>query len=472
MEQTTTPHTDRPLLGAITANQTLESLFIGLMVLAACLFGISTRALFSLASIWPANALLLSVLLLRPRTNRPATWIAAGVGYLLSGAMVGDDPVRALMLTAANMTGVAFGVTITMLSGALQPSSRQQVFPIQLILVLAFASVGAGLIGLLAGPSLFKLGAQPSFFLWFTVEFVNYMTVVPLCFCWAMPVSGARQLVANELDPALRQTAALLTLLASIGFMHLYGGPGSIAFVVPALTWCAARFKPFAAMLIVSATCWWILIAGPIGLLPLHTALSGATDVSSLRFGVAALAIGPFTVTSYAAAWASARQELQRAATFDGLTGLLNRKFFVEQAQELLARAGQDQTACLLLIDIDHFKLVNDTYGHPAGDLAIRKVCDSLSGMVRTGDILGRMGGEEFAVLLRGCGPLDCVQIANRARQAVEGLVMRADSGALFSVTISVGVAAATGSLEDAMRVADASLYEAKRGGRNRVVLH
>jgi diguanylate cyclase (GGDEF)-like protein len=160
-----------------------------------------------------------------------------------------------------------------------------------------------------------------------------------------------------------------------------------------------------------------------------------------------------------------------RAAT-DGLTGLPNKRAVTDAMKRLFAQASTTTSPlALLLIDLDHFKQINDRWGHPVGDQVLANVGAVLRGVLRAGDFAGRNGGEEFAVLLPDTQIPAALEIAERIRAAIAGISL---SGADVSVTASLGVvgfpdhATALGRLE---RLADAALYIAKREGRNRVEL-
>ncbi|MEF3193408.1 MAG: sensor domain-containing diguanylate cyclase, partial [Halothiobacillaceae bacterium] len=164
---------------------------------------------------------------------------------------------------------------------------------------------------------------------------------------------------------------------------------------------------------------------------------------------------------------------LQRQATYDELTGLLNRRQLFELAERELARIrrGQVRPAALILLDVDHFKRINDTYGHLAGDAVLRHLGQRLLANLRVEDIAARYGGEEFLLLLPDT-PLDAARVlAERLRMDAEGSTVISD-GQMLRYTLSLGVAAFTAqdaSLEEAIARADAALYRAKEGGRNRV---
>jgi diguanylate cyclase (GGDEF)-like protein len=169
----------------------------------------------------------------------------------------------------------------------------------------------------------------------------------------------------------------------------------------------------------------------------------------------------------------SYQRSLYDRATRDGLTGLYNKKFFIDALQPAVAASVRHATALsLVMLDIDHFKRINDTFGHPAGDRVLREVSDALTRMVRTEDLLARYGGEEFALLLRDTDQEQAERCAERCRREVEAQLL--DPSALrIRVTLSAGVACLPDrELDDAEALtaaADRELYEAKRLGRNRV---
>jgi diguanylate cyclase len=156
-------------------------------------------------------------------------------------------------------------------------------------------------------------------------------------------------------------------------------------------------------------------------------------------------------------------------ARLDPLTGIANRKSFDERfAQAAAGRTQGKGSVVMLLWDIDSFKVVNDSYGHRAGDRVLQSVAGCLTGALRAGDFVARIGGEEFAVLLSGVELEEAVNIANQARTAVETLRFHF-RGTPVHVTVSCGITElhpdeASGVAFDR---ADAALYRAKNGGRN-----
>jgi len=170
-------------------------------------------------------------------------------------------------------------------------------------------------------------------------------------------------------------------------------------------------------------------------------------------------------------------ERLQRLGLTDTLTGVSNRRYFDQRLGEELQRAARSgEPLSCLLVDVDHFKRVNDTHGHLTGDAVLRQVAALIRGQLRASDVLARYGGEEFAALLPRSGPRQAREVAERVRQAVAGSRFPAPEGGHFPVTVSIGAAtyepARGPAPEGALLVgrADRALYEAKASGRNRVV--
>ena len=160
---------------------------------------------------------------------------------------------------------------------------------------------------------------------------------------------------------------------------------------------------------------------------------------------------------------------LHRASTTDALTGVLNRGAFQDRLDEALAAHG-GQPLVLALLDLDHFKLVNDRHGHPAGDRALRRFSEIVQAEARMDDVLGRLGGEEFGLLLAGTDLEGAHSFADRLRATVA----RETAAGEVGLTVSIGLCESgpDATSEDLLRSADVALYSAKGAGRNRVALY
>ena len=171
---------------------------------------------------------------------------------------------------------------------------------------------------------------------------------------------------------------------------------------------------------------------------------------------------------------AQALEQIRQLATHDDLTGLLNRRAMLDRMQLEQRRSLRSGSPLLIAqLDIDHFKAVNDTHGHAAGDLVLQSFADTVRRNVRDTDVLARWGGEEFVLLLCDTPAADAVALMERLRQAVQAMqVPVAQGGQPITVTVSIGLArhAPADPLAGTLERADRALYAAKAGGRNRVV--
>jgi diguanylate cyclase (GGDEF)-like protein len=165
-------------------------------------------------------------------------------------------------------------------------------------------------------------------------------------------------------------------------------------------------------------------------------------------------------------------EEIYRLTTVDGLTQISNKRFFMETLEREIARAHRYQRAlALVMFDLDHFKNINDTYGHLAGDYVLKHLASAVRQKIRREDLFARYGGEEFAIVLPEIPLAAALSFAEKVRQVVEEKEFRFENASI-EVTISMGVAASddqTKDVETLIKVADERLYAAKAGGRNQV---
>jgi diguanylate cyclase (GGDEF)-like protein len=256
--------------------------------------------------------------------------------------------------------------------------------------------------------------------------------------------------------------AIVLTLLLIATGVALSGGPSS-----PALPWlvlpaamAAARFR---AQVVIAALALTILVilAATLGIETAATIADPVPVIATLALLAAVVSI----VLALQAAELHHRDE----AILDPLTGLLNRHALAPRFAELSVQArANSQPVCLLLCDVDNFKTVNDEHGHDQGDVVLRDVAYALRTELRSFELVYRLGGEEFLVVLAGAGLTEGLEIAERLRAAVEHA-----RPAGIEVTISLGVSAGRGEqvlYEPLFKAADTALYTAKRAGRNRAV--
>ena len=168
-------------------------------------------------------------------------------------------------------------------------------------------------------------------------------------------------------------------------------------------------------------------------------------------------------------------EDLQRVAALDPLTGVYNRRFGLQRLVEEFGRSLRSGDPLgLLMLDLDHFKSINDTYGHLIGDRVLQGVVRVARQVLREGDVLMRYGGEEFLIVLPGAGPVDLAQMAERVRRAVSEAAVSEGSQQIV-ITVSIGGAGLPSeTVKDATEligIADAALYTAKESGRDRCVI-
>jgi diguanylate cyclase (GGDEF)-like protein/putative nucleotidyltransferase with HDIG domain len=216
----------------------------------------------------------------------------------------------------------------------------------------------------------------------------------------------------------------------------------------------------------------WVTTVGVVALLGLIVLLSAHNNVDLVAVTAAVVGV-VIVVTRLHTALADRAQlagEMQTMAETDALTGIANRRMFDARLITTAQRAAErGETIGLITIDVDHFKTINDGYGHPLGDKVLQQVANRLANVVRPSDTLARMGGEEFAVLAPGITVASIGLLAERCRHALCASVVAIDDVSI-PVTISVGAACMPGHARHAdelLRVADRALYEAKANGRN-----
>jgi diguanylate cyclase (GGDEF)-like protein len=231
----------------------------------------------------------------------------------------------------------------------------------------------------------------------------------------------------------------------------------------------------FTVLLLLGATIVWrcavaLFGQGAPAVTPVAASDAQVSAIAAASLLIAAGSFGFFGIVS-----SRQRQQLLETARRDGLTGLYTRNAFFDLARNALSRG--DGGCALLMIDLDHFKEINDTHGHAAGDAVIRHAARLVQQLIRSQDIAGRYGGEEFCVLLPGCGSEAARGIAERIITEAASQSVRLPNGETLSYTTSLGYvahdpgahgASAAPSLEELLQCADVALYSAKRRGRNR----
>ncbi|HGY9638015.1 diguanylate cyclase [Pseudomonas sp. DCB_CB] len=439
---------------------------------ALTLGGILARPIESLSLFWPVNAVLAGVLLRYPRqatfTGFCLVWLAMVGADLLCGSAWGP----ALWFNLCNL-GVV--VTLWQLMSRLPRMHRRMRSPRGVLSVFAAcaaaAMVAASMAAVMAAPW-FEQSLRATWLAWFSEQFSTGVLVLPVL----LTAPSVRALVRGGAQPI--RLAPLLVLLASLAFSIAFGGPGAIAFPIAALLWCAWTYSPFLVSLLTLTAGSTLIVAVAQNLMHFSVPQSepGVTTLMSARLGIAMLVLGPLVVACVSQANRSLMARLAHQATVDHLTGVLTRSAFTRRANTLLESRQQHAQALpltLMMLDIDHFKSINDAHGHAVGDQVLRQFASTLQDQLQNDELIARLGGEEFVVILPGLAPERANFIAERLRRAIQDLhVVQADQR--LQITVSIGVAGCDAdmpapSLDELLASADQALYRAKARGRNRV---
>lgn len=456
----------------IGTNRVRLVFLVAIVICAAALAGVYSRPVEFLAMFWPANSILAGLLVRARQSNRLLVLVGALLGYQAAGFVAGDPAWLGLQMTAANMIGaVAFAFVFC----SLETQDRDLTRVRAVLSFIGSAIVAAAVAGVAGGPAWVSLGNGDYFDgwrTWFSSELMNYLVLLPgiLALPWPVPRPRPRGWHALLRHPVVPPAVALL---ASAGFGILILNPIAIVFPVPALIWCALvvplPLTCFLVLLYSGATMFAVKL-GVYGL-----GVNGLSDelIAAVQLGVAMIALGPVLVASATADRRRQFAEIERAATYDSLTDALNRGTFLREAENVLARLRDArQPVSVILFDVDHFKRVNDAFGHAAGDLALVSLSAVVRASIRNGDMFGRLGGEEFSLLLPGAGSQEAQAVANRLRRQVERMQTALPGGEVLELTVSIGVATSPMALvpmSEMLSFADQTMYEAKHAGRNRV---
>ncbi|MCV2368933.1 GGDEF domain-containing protein [Roseateles oligotrophus] len=240
---------------------------------------------------------------------------------------------------------------------------------------------------------------------------------------------------------------------------------------LPELNRWVQRLGPRYALLLFCA----LVLLMALALSQLLVSLLGYGDrtVAAICAGMAALGVGSLLGAMFLSLHAQLEQSLQqlkRCSDMDALTGVVNRRAFLNLIEREWALARRYETTCaLVLLDVDHFKSVNDSFGHRCGDMLLRQIAEASSETLRQGDVLSRFGGGEFMLFLPHTDPLGALDVAERIRERVEGLDF-CWNGQCIPVSVSLGVAALQadhGELDQFVNAAELALQAAKESGRN-----
>lgn len=288
-----------------------EPLLLGLVVFLACLFGIYTRPVGFLATLWPANAIMLGLMLLRPNSARASGWLAAAIAYFAADYLTGSSFTKATLLNLANLVGVGTAYFICARLPADAIRLRQPGSMLYVALVSAAGAAAAATVGAAVNPILFGGGSISGSFFWFATEFVNYITILPVMLSWPGKLSWQSGKVAagwTTFDwsateraadsPAAYSSLPVVALVLSCVVSVIIGGPGAVAFPAPALLWCGLVYPVFPTAVVSLLFGCWALIAISAGYLPTSIGVADEMTLISIRLGASLITLTPVTLAT------------------------------------------------------------------------------------------------------------------------------------------------------------------------------
>ena len=473
------PERTAPALAAPPATQ---SLWRAQLLLAGCVFlaslvGVISRPINYLSAFWPANAILLGLLLRHPRwAAAPGTWLWSLAAFVAADMITGASWQKALALNLGNLAGVLAGwLYLSRLPEAVV-HLRHQRSVLHLLAGCTVAAAGCALVGGPAGSHFLNISLVESAAMWMFSEFFNFILITPVLLAaprgwpWQWRLQDAMLPLRGRPRPPLMP---LLALLVSEVVTVLVGGPGSLGFVMPALVWCAMAYGVFPITVLNLLLYGWKTAFAALGALSFtHNHL---WEVVSLRMGMGLLSVAPLAVACAYALRLQALEKLNHAVNHDFLTGTLGRRALMERGDRMLERLREEgASVAVLMLDLDHFKQINDRHGHAQGDAVLQQFAAMAQQHLRPQDLFGRLGGEEFAVFLPHLSHAQALAVGERLREQLKAERFALPEGGALQVTLSAGLyqvrrVGAEDSLERLLSRADKALYGAKAAGRDQV---
>ena len=316
------------------------------------------------------------------------------------------------------------------------------------------------------------------FGMWWTGEIVNVIAFLPILLAIPDSKTFKNYWHDHKQHPIQFKTfTPLIAVIGSVVLTHFFIGPGAIMFPIAALIWAALSYNLFFITIINCIVCMMLYNSLTEYYIEQSPNAYLITTIS-VRIGLMMLALGPLTLAIISLNRQKLYHQILYLANHDGLTTTMNRRFFYEESERtvtIIPPKKPAKTVTILLLDLDYFKKINDRYGHSAGDLVLQEFSRQVREQIRGEDLFGRLGGEEFAILLKDLTLAQSVDIAQRICNKVFATPICLENGECLHISVSIGLSYQTlpycVPFQQLIKRADEALYQAKEKGRNQLCL-
>lgn len=431
--------------------------------------GAELRLIDQLSLFWPLNAVMAGVFFRNPYIARPGNYLICYLSMLLFDGFTTHWGIASLVINLSNMVFIITVTHLLLLTDSTTDTAERPLNALRFFIFCLLASLLCALVGALGSATEDNINFPAMYADWFSEEFSTGILILPFLLTVRWP---KRWPVFS-----LQHIWPLVMVAVSLVITVTIGGPGSLAFPLPALIWCAVRYP-------LPITCLITLLTGILEIVLVAYGLASVgshlrvvlNELVSTRLGIATIAICPIIVALSVASINSLLQQISRRADFDFLTGAYSRSGLFECLKRRQQEYGSEQApVSVIMMDIDHFKAINDTWGHECGDEVLREFVRHVTQLVNGRGMVTRMGGEEFGIICMEQSLEDTVQLAEEIRVAVARMQITWHDDTL-SLTVSLGIDGDPDPERDTVEIivhlllqADKHLYHAKRQGRNRL---
>ncbi|MGU3415526.1 diguanylate cyclase [Enterobacteriaceae bacterium C34A] len=416
-----------------------------------------------LALFWPANAIMAGLFLRFPFLNRPHYYFSVLLAVLLCNITAEENNISALLIILSNAAFIIMLASLILWERK-QPGDPLKINVLRLYSYCLFCAALCSVPGSYGFSLMTDSGFKMVYPVWFSEQFSTSVLILPFMLTW----NG--KFIVKRAD-FLRIAPLILLIISLLASSHS-GGIGSLAMTLPALVWCAISYS-------LPTTCLLTQLTGIVEVIMVdthwgyHSYVGHIAQIVSARMGIASVAICPVMVAVSVRAINTLVKQLTARANYDYLTRVHSR-FGLYEKLRIQDEKTVDTALNVLLLDIDHFKSINDTHGHDCGDSVLTEFALRVKEVVGEQGIVARMGGEEFAVVMPdACGD-NGYRLAEEIRAEIEQMKVQWGSDTL-SLTVSIGLShgqAARRQLVDVfdklLSEADRYLYQSKKAGRNR----